>query len=236
MIVVGTTLAAYVMDNPDHWRSWMKNANAVRNHYPHYGVRYFAAIEVDKRGIEPFNDFIVELEKVGGEYWTYSLDDGRTEVTTKNRLRHITAGQNLVTDYAVSTGASHLLFLAADCMPQDDIIPRMLEMEHPFCAPFIPTYCLTGPLVKENLDGMIYPWPVMEAMPSAACVFIARSVFKRLRWRWDFEDGSDDPCYYLDARELLGIEAHVRKDVRAYHFPEAVGPIESRGHDMRVHR
>ena len=60
-------------------------------------------------------------EQIGGEHWTFSLDDGRTEVTTANRLRHITAGQNLATDRACSSpDCTHLLFLAADLEPPAD--------------------------------------------------------------------------------------------------------------------
>lgn len=232
MIVVGTTLAAFVMDQEDTWVSWLRNADAVREYAATVGhdVRYFAALEVDARGITPFHPLLDRLADLHGEWWTFLLDDGRTQVTTANRLRHITMGQNLVTDYAVSTDAAWLLFMAADCQPPDDVAPRMIEMGHPLVAPNIPTYCLSGPEVPG------YPYPVQDVMASAACVFINRDVFRRLRWRWDSVDGSDDPCYHKDAIDLLGVRTHVRQDVTARHFPEAVGPIEGRGHDMRVHR
>ena len=230
MILVGTTLAAFVMDQPDTWEPWLRNAAAVREHAAPHEVRYFAAIEVDARGLEPFGPLLDALAEVGGEWFTYSLDDGRTEVTTGNRLRHITMGQNIVTDYAVAVGAEYLLFMAADCQPPDDVVPRMIEMGHPLVAPNIPTYCLTGPIVPW------FPYPVMDVMASAACVFIHRDVFRRLRWRWDPQDGSDDPCYHKDAIDLLGVRTYVRQDVTARHFPEAVGPIEGRGHNMEVVR
>lgn len=237
MIVVGTTLAAFVMDQEDTWASWMRNAEAVKAHHP--DTQYFAAIEVDARGLATFGPFIDRLKAIGGEYWTYSLDDGRTEVTTANRLRHLCFGENLCVDYAMSAQASHLLFMAADCMPPDDVMPRMLEMEHPVCAPYITTYGLRGPKVKTNqTQTILYPkdWAVEAAMPSAACIFIVRDVFRKIRWRWDFIDGSDDPCYYKDCTELLGVQPHVRHDVLAKHYPEAIGAIETRGHDMKVHR
>jgi len=230
VIVIGTTLAAFVMDQVDTWEAWIRNIDEIRSYSDHVIIP-FAALEIDARGIEPFQPLIDRLEEIGGQYWTYSLDDGRTEVTTKNRLRHITTGQNLVTDFAVSTHADWLLFQAADCMAPDDIIPRMLEMEYPLVAPYISTYCLNyGPLVGG------YDYPVQSVMASAASIFIKRDIFKRLRWRWDFEDGSDDPCYYKDAIELLGIPTYVRMDVLAKHYPEAVGAIETRGHDMKVYR
>jgi hypothetical protein len=86
MIVVGTTTAAFSMNNPDTWGSWMRNAENVKQNYQHFAefsdIKYFAAIQVDARGIEPFKPFIERLEAIGGEYWTYSLDDGWTSVTT----------------------------------------------------------------------------------------------------------------------------------------------------------
>src|SRR5882757_10010822 len=102
------------MDDPDIWGSWLRNAEAMKESHLD-SVQFFAAIEVDARGLEPFGALLDRLREIGGEWWTYSLDDGRTTVTTANRLRHITFGQNLATDYAVSTQATHLLFMAADC-------------------------------------------------------------------------------------------------------------------------
>lgn len=236
MIVVGTTLHAYVMDNIDHWGSWMRNAEKVKEEYQHFGnwtdVKYFAAIQIDSRGLEPFGPFLKRLEEIGGEFWTYSLDDGRTEVTTKNRIRHITVGQNLVNDYAMSIpSCTHMLFLAADTMPPNDILPKMLEMNHPLCAPYITTYGLRGPRVDK------YSFPVMNAMASAAAIFIGREVFSGIRWRWDMDKNmSDDPCFHHDALHYLKIPTYVREDCQAQHFPISVGAIETRGHDMKVHR
>jgi hypothetical protein len=238
MIVVGTTLAAYVMDQEDTWASWMRNAETVQA--SHGEVCYFAAIEIDRRGLDPFGPFLDRLAAIGGKWWTFLFDDGRTEVTTRNRLNHITLGQNLATMYAVDTGASHLLFAAADQNLPDDVLPRMLELGHPLCAPYIDTYCITGPQATMSATGVDYianGWDVMDCMASAACIFIAREVFKRLRWRVDPELGmSDDPSYHYDADGLLGIRTHVRRDVPAAHYLRSIGAIESRGHDMRVVR
>lgn len=236
MITVGTTIHAFAMDNPDTWGSWMRNAEKIKENYQHFGnwadVKYFAAIQVDARGLEPFGPFIQRLEQIGGSYWTYSLDDGRTEVSTKNRIRHIVVGQNLCNDYSMSNpSCTHMLFMAADCMPPDDVLPKMLEMDHPLCAPYITTYGLTGPKVDK------YPFPVMNSMASAAAIFMDRSVFSGLRWRWDMDKNmSDDPSFHHDALHYLNIPTYVRTDCLAQHFPQAIGAIETRGHDMRVVR
>jgi hypothetical protein len=233
MVVIGTTLAAFAMDRPETWKAWTYHAEEIKASYP-AGVQYFAAIQVDARGLDPFLPLLDRLQEIGGDYWTWMLDDRRTQVTTLNRLRHITTGQNLVTDFCCTADCSHLLFMAADCEPPADVLPKMLEMDYPLCAPFIPTYCIRGTPVEGR-----YPFPVEDAMASAAAIFIAREVFRQVRWRWDRDKGmSDDPCYHHDAKHFLGIPTFVRMDCRAKHYPECIGAVETRHSPeaMRVHR
>lgn len=216
------------MDDPGTYSSWLNTLQQMRANG--HDVKPFAAIEIDKRGIAPFSPLLDMIRKLKGEYWVYMLDDRRTEITTGNRLRHLTMGQNLVTEYATAEGASHLLFCAADCQPPAEI-EKLLEMNSPYVGPEISTYCLSG----EPVEG--FDFPVQKQLLSVACVLIERSVFKRLRWRTDPDLGlSDDPSYQLDAEELLSVPALCRKDVYAKHYPEAIGPIEHRGHDLKVRR
>lgn len=244
-IIVGTTIATHAMTDPDAWSSWLKHAERQQAIAADAGhdLRHFAAIQTDARGIEPFADLCNAIGELGGEWWTYSLDDGRTKVTMTNRWRHIVFGQNLVVDYCQAIPeCSHLLFLAADCAAPSDIIPRMLEMEHPLVAPYISTYGLRGPEVMWRTSGEQwlvprYPFHVEDAMASAAALFIARDVFRRIRFRWDLDaQMSDDPCFHHDAKTLLGTPTYVRHDVQARHYPEAVGDYESRGFDTTVVR
>lgn len=232
-VVVGTTLAAFVMDDPDTWGAWLRTAEDLRREHDIVGeeVRFFAAVQVDARGVAPFVPLLERLAELGGEWWTYMLDDGRTEVTTANRLRHLTMGQNLVTEYATSAGADHLLFMAADTMPPPDAVHRLREVGGGLVGGEVATYCFDGP----DLPG--FAFPVYRHMPTAAFVLIERAVFKRLRWRADAEAGmSDDPAYAFDAETLLGVVPMIRRDCVGRHFPESIGPIESRGHDMTVVR
>lgn len=229
MIVVGATLAAFVMDQEGTWASWLKNAEAVQESHPE--VRYFAALQVDSRGLEPFQPLLDRLRDINADYWSYTLDDGRTEVTSANRIRHICFGRNLIVDYAVERQASHILYLDADCTAPDDVLTKLLEVEHPLVAGFIPTYGIMGDLVPNQ------PFPLMDTWASAGCILAGKEVFNRIRWRWSMEPPmTDDPCYYHDAKDLLGIKMYVRKDVVARHFPESIGPIETRGHNMEVIR
>lgn len=233
MIVVGTTLAAFVMDQPDTWSAWLRNAEAITASHPD-GVRYFAAIETDARGLDPFAPLLDRLAAVGGEHWTFMLDDGRTEVTTANRLRHLVAGQNLVSDYCRAIpDCTHLLFLAADLEPPPDCLPKLLALDHPLVGGHVPTYGLHGPTTPG------YPplWGVQTHMATAAFVMLHRSVFNRIGWRWDLDAGmSDDPCLEHDARTLLDVPTLVRHDCEGRHWPQSIGAVETRGHDMTVAR
>lgn len=232
-VVVGTTLAAFVMDDEDTWGAWLYNAEAMVEWGNDLGfeVTFFAALEVDARGVLPFAPLIARLDQLNGEYWTYMLDDGRTEVTTQNRIRHLTFGQNLVNDYCCADLAvTHMLFMAADCCPPSDAIQKLMALDWPIVGGEVTTYGLTGPKVDA------YPFPVEEHMATAAFIMLSRDAFRVLRWRWDQDAGmTDDPCMHYDAL-VHNWPTFVRKDCLGRHYPTAIGAIETRGHDMRVHR
>lgn len=258
-ILVATTLAAFVMDQEDTWSAWLRTIPEMRDEAERRGdtVDVFASIEVDARGFVPFQPLETALDSVAGDHWVYSLDDGRTEVNTGNRLRHIVAGQNLCNDYAVAGGYDFMLFMAADCMPPAGAPWKLIEAHHDFDAQIVggevTTYCLSGPdvapwwypagatfhcLNAPSLADWVASerhYPVQEHMPTAAFVLLSRLAFRKLRWRWDFEDGSDDPCLYADAL-ARGYRVVVRKDVVGKHYPEAIGDISTRGHNMEVVR
>lgn len=254
-VIVATTLTTFAMDSDDTWAAWLINAEAITQSI-NEPVRYFAAIETDARGEEPFRRLCDRLSGLDGDWWTFHLDDGRTTVNTANRLRHITVGQNLATDYALSDpDCTHLLFLAADLEPPADCLPRLMELDHPLVGGHVPTYCLDGPVANARTTHVVripseayWPkeppptWPdadVRVHMATAAFVLIRRDLLRYVRWRWDLDAGmSDDPCLHHDARTFHSTETLVRHDVIGRHHPEAIGPIETRfpGVDMGVYR
>jgi hypothetical protein len=230
-VAIATTLTTFAMVDPERsflWDAWLRNAEQIRASVEE-PVRYFVAIQIDSRGIEPFRPLVDRLAELDGAYWTYSLDDGRSTVTQANRLRHITFGQNLCSEFATSIGASHFLHMAADCEPPADVLPRLLEVGLPLVAAACSTYCMSGPRVESA-----YP---LEGPPlTAVCMLIARKLFKRIKWRYDPDlNLADDPSYTYDA-EMYGVTAVTRTDVVALHHPAAISRIEDRfpGLDMSV--
>lgn len=244
---MATTLAAFVMDQPETWGAWLRNAEQLRA-TTSAPVDFFAAIQVDARGLLPFGPLIDRLEGLHladdreGPYWAYSLDDGRTSVTTGNRLRHLTFGQNLTNDRACAGDYTHLMFMAADCALPDDGITRLLEVDEHVVGAWCPTYGLPTVDVRDiGGDDRGFPLHVMTDPDvlafTAAAVMLDREAFRKLRWRWDRDVGmTDDPCMQHDAWYHHGWSVFVRPDVRARHYPEAIGAIETRGHDMSVIR
>lgn len=229
MIVVGSTLTAFAMGNEYVWGSWLENAEGLRSASAE-PLEFFAAIELDGRGMEPFGPLTDRLNAVGGVSWTFTYDDGRTSVDGLNRLRHIVAGRNMIQDYAMMAGASHILFLDADLKPPADSVPKLLEMNHPIVGGDVPTYCLGGPTV-EGFD-----FPVQRHMNTAGFLLVHASVFEKIRWRWTPTGLSDDPCYHHDVLTYLSAPTYVRKDLIGEHWPRHIPPVDQRGYDLTVVR
>lgn len=252
MITVSTTTTAYkLLGEKGYWSSWFDNAEAIKDSIDDEVV-FYAALELDGRGLEPFGPFVARMNEIGGVVETWSYDDGSEVRTTSNRLVRIATGQNYGTHYAMERrDCSHVLFVATDTIMPDDTLPRLLELDWPICGLNIPTYCQDGPKI-DDYEGRLFAgpctfiphydyrgphfmetgewrqWDVRVHMQSAALLLVARPLFLNLRWRIDGDAGlTDDPCYHLDAQRL-GWETLVRHDVQAHHYPESVGSMESR--------
>lgn len=243
-IVVGCTTVAFKMNGDWHnWGAWLANAEAVQASVDE-PVVYFAALEVDARGLEPFQPLLDRLGEIpGSDYWTFGLNDNVDVITTGTRLRRIVMGHNLVGTYAIEeAGASHVLFLASDTQARDDVLPRLLELDVAAAACHVPTYCLDGPRVPTEVyrdKGWSHSWDIRQHMETCCCMLLRRDVVRQIKWRFDPDAGTtDDPSMHHDLLAFLGEQVYSRHDVRATHWPEAIPPIELRATDdeRRVHR
>lgn len=230
MILVGSTIPAYKMDDPSNWGAWLSNAEAVQA--SHDDVRYFATLETDGRGQTPFGPLLERLAELGGTYWTFQIDDGAETITSENRLVRICTGRNLITEHAVRQGASHVLFLDADMTVPDDSLPNLLDLDWPLVGGFVPAYTVIydGPQMDE------YPFEVREHANTAGFLLVADVLYRKLRWRIDVPAGlTDDPCYHADAFEL-GYPTRVRYDLIAEHVTTTTYAVEQRNHDLTIYR
>jgi hypothetical protein len=242
-VLVCSTMAAYVMDREETWKSWLLNGKQMKESNPD-GVDFFAAIEVDARGVNPFALLRTKLTMLNdamldnGSWWTFSLDDGRTVITTQNRLMHIVMGQNVCMERAAADDYSHMLFVAADCEPPPDVIPKLLEVNEHVVAAHSPTYCLPNKPLNNTVSIPVATWVDPDTLCfSAACVMFDREAFRLLRWRTDGDANmSDDPCLQHDAWYNHHWPIYVRTDAITQHHPATIPPIEQRGHDMNVVR
>lgn len=232
MIVVASTLAPFAMEREECWSSWLRHAEAIA---ATAGVAFFAAIETDARGVEPFAPLLERLEGLDGEWWRFSLDDGEQERTSHNRLRRIVTGENFASMYAQERAASHLLFLGADVEPDPEVVPKLLEVDWPVAAGNVATYARRGPVVRAHpTTHRQYAFPVQRVLPTASMVLLSQVAFARLPWRYDIgRRMTDDPCMEADAT-ALGVAPLCRMDCWGRHHPETIGPLETRGFDLRI--
>lgn len=229
MIVVASTIPAYVCDRADTSQSWLANAEAMVADWPD-GVEFFAALETDGRGPAPFAPLLDRLHEVVGLYWSFTLDDGAESITTPNRLKRITMGQTLAQTYAIDRLATHLLFVGADVSVPGDSISKLMEMDWPVVGGYVPAYHREGPRVGS------FDYPVYAHMATTSFVMIRRDLLKQIHFRYDEELGmTDDPCLQADAM-AHGWPTLVRRDLVGIHHPESIPPIEHRGHDLMIHR
>lgn len=240
MIVVGTTLAPYVMKDPLSATSWLRTAAEmarITQKRTGHEVQFFAAIETDARGIAPFRDLFLALSEVDGRYWTFSIDDGSSHVSSDNRLMRICTGRNLIQRYALNNGASHALFLDADVSVPADSLARLLEVGYPFLGGHVPTYGLDGHKIgdlKFAGDEEV-SWKVPEGHDirmhwnTAGFLLVNDKIMSRVQWRYDLAaQMTDDPCYAADVQSWFGLPPLVDHSVVGSHYPDSIYPVETR--------
>jgi glycosyltransferase involved in cell wall biosynthesis len=225
-IVVGTTAAGHKFRDASRW---LAHGEAMQAATPHE-VRFFLATETQPDGLEPRLEGVeAQVRALGGEVWRFMIDDGSAMITNGTRMIRICEGRNLLTEYAIRTGADWVLYVDADIVIPPDTLVKLLEVGHPFCGFNVQNYCLSG----EPVAG--YDFPVQIYQNTAGAWFLHRSVFRFFRWLWDPDDGlTDDPATYRIIRDKLGVVQYNRRDVLGEHPP--LVPFEARPNDTGIRR
>ena len=96
-ILIGTPLVGWKVQKKEH-KQWVSDLENINKKFTN--VKFFAALEIDSRGIGEYGNFIDELKNLGIDFWTYSINDGENLVTSQNRWIRIETGRNLVREYA----------------------------------------------------------------------------------------------------------------------------------------
>lgn len=231
--VIGTPLVAWKVEQNEH-DAWLSNYDDIKKMFPN--VQYFAALELDHRGLEPYREFVNRLNDIGVTYWTYSINDFETTVTSQNRWIRIETGRNLVREYAqrgkvIGEFNEHvvydaILYVDSDVIMYPDAIKGMFEIDRSMVGVDVPSYGLTGELVNRNPR-------IEEHWTTAGALLVNAPACWDLPWYHNIHIGlSDDPTFqYLGAR-LYG-QTWVRKDLELFHIGKLI-PVEHREIPQRV--
>lgn len=239
-ILIGTPLVGWKVAKGEH-KNWISDIRKIRTKF--HNVKFFAALEVDSRGIDEYGSFIDELNSLEIEYWTYMINDGEHVVDSKNRWIRIETGRNLVREYAqrlrriepphwggevnqLAWGTyESVLYVDSDMGLTCEILEKMLEIDHYMVSVDVPIYCLSGPVVNENPR-------IEEHWNTAGLLLVNSPAYYDLPWYSNrYLNLSDDPTFQHLAHRLYGSFPYVRKDIAANHTP--VEPVEFRNVPLR---
>jgi hypothetical protein len=147
------------------------------------------------------------------------------------RLASIVCARNMCIEYAMQTGASHLLFIDADIVPPSDIIPKLLQVNHSAVGGLVHgrgAHSSSRYVFGQKSCGMEGdpPYEIIVAEHSnIGFTMIERKLFEAIRLRWGtsyYPDGrinmtSDDPAFHLDCFLRFGHWMKIRTDVIGQH-------------------
>lgn len=253
--VIGTPLVGWKCDKNEHM-SWLEDRLNIINKFPN--VKWFAALELDERGLEPFQSIINALKEVNGDYWTYTVNDMQQKVTSHNRWIRIETGRNLIREFAQRiriTSGHHwgedctelnygvvnydaVLYVDSDVILNTNIIEKLLEVDRPLVGVNVPQYGLHGKRISDSPH-------IEEHWTTAGMLLVNSPAFYDLPWYHNaYLNLSDDPSFQSMAERLQQRDVHnniaqpygmtwVRKDINADHKGQLIS-VESRQIKDRV--
>ena len=126
--IIGTPLVGWKCDRGEDM-TWLKEHTRIRERFPN--ASFFAALELDERGLAPFERVTAALAEVAGTYWTYTINDHEPVVTSGNRWIRIETGRNLVREYAQRRSFDAVLYVDSDINLTVEIVEKLLEVLRP---------------------------------------------------------------------------------------------------------
>lgn len=244
--VIGTPLVGWKVDRNEHMY-WLENANEILTTFPN--AVYFAALELDHRGLEPFLPMIDVLESLGGTYWTYTINDRQETVTSGNRWIRIETGRNLIREFAqrkrdmsghhwgeetkqTVVNFDAILYIDSDNVLTPKIVEKMFEIDRPLVGVDVPAYNLKGSVVNNQPR-------IEEHWTTAGMLLVNAPAYYDLPWYHNaYLNLSDDPSFQSMANRLKKREGGkvleetygmtwVRKDISSSHKGELIA-VENR--------
>ena len=234
LMVIGTPLVGWKCDRGEDM-TWLENSAAIKEKFPK--AIWFAALELDHRGLEPFQRVIAALNEVEGIYWTFTINDNETVVESGNRWIRIETGRNLIREYAQRSRLDAVLYVDSDTVLTVQILEKLLEVDHPLVGVNVPQYGLSGKIVNEHPR-------IEEHWTTAGMLLVNSPAYYDLPWHHNLNIGlSDDPAFQYMACRLRqhvpdGIgepygQTWVRKDISAEHRGQLIA-VEARGIPERI--
>lgn len=240
--VVGTPLVGWKADKGEDV-AWIYHGAQIKERFPN--TVFFAALELDHRGLDPFQNVINRLESVGGTYWTFTINDHESTVTSGNRWIRIETARNLIREFAQRkrvmaepywgndsgnnvVNFDAVLYVDSDIDLTPNIVEKLFEVDRPLVGVNVPEYALGGHVVSENPR-------IEEHWTTAGMLLVNAPAYYDLPWSHNaYMNLSDDPTFQNHARRITpfsGGEPYgmtwVRKDINAHHVGQLV-PVEDR--------
>lgn len=231
-LLIATTIVGWKCKSNEHL-DWLKNRIDIKGVFPN--VEFFASLEIDHSGLDPFLDVLRGLGEVNGKYWTYSINDNVKKVSSQNRWIRIETGRNLIREYAQretwnENDVNHdiapkikydaILFIDSDMDLTVKAIKGLLEIDSQVVGANVLGYNLVG----KDIDG--YPDLQYNGATIAAMLFNAPSYFTIPFHHNSFMKINDDFSMQDLINKLIG-PIIVRKDVTISHSGRLI-PVEAR--------
>lgn len=242
--VIGTPLVGWKIEKGEHL-SWIEDIVNIRSKFSN--ARFFVALELDKRGIDPYINFIELIKGLDIDYWTYSINDFEQEVSFRNRWIRIETGRNLIREFAqrkrVITGHhwgedtqkdnynvvnyDAVLYVDSDMLLKVEHVEKMFEVDRPLVGINVPEYGLHGKLINENPR-------IEEHWNTAGMLLVNAPAYYELIWGHNaFLNYSDDPAFQHISEKIGWGQTWVRKDINANHKGQLV-EVENRNIPNRI--